>query len=271
MIGGINSISYQLASLYNTNNNLLSSVLTRIASGKKINSPSDDFSGYIRAQNYQQDITGYELVKENLLATKVYTDTAVKVGQSIYNDLIEMRELELMYDAEEAGSNDADVLAGYAADFIALRESVETAIDDTFVDGTAIVAAAAITSVNFDPDGDGTLAVTFSAAPASGLAAGDIGTFDITADPDADIAAQIADARTYLSEAEHFSRSIDRQLDLTTTIIESKRAAKSVITDIDDAEEQANLTMHQIRTQASLAMVAQANLNQSFIAKLYGF
>ncbi len=265
MIGGINTTSYQLAALYNTNNRLLSDVLTRIASGKKINSPSDDFAGYIRAQNYQQDITGYERVKENLLAAKVYTDTAASVGQSIYDDLIKMQELKDMYDAEVAGANDADVLAGYASDFNALRDSVVDAIDETYVDGTQIVNAAAITSVNLDPDGSGTLAVTFTDEPDSTA----IAAFDISGA--IAIAAEITSTRTYLSEAEHFNRTINRQLDLTTTIIGSKQAAKSIITDIDDAEEQANLTACQIRTQASLAMVAQANLNQSFIAKLYGF
>ncbi len=267
MIGGINNVSYKLATIYQANNTLLSGVLSRIASGKKVNSPSDDFAGYIRAQNYQQDIAGYELVKENLLATKVYTDTAVSIGQSIYDDLIEMQELEDMYDAEQAGANDADVLAGYEADFKALRDSVVDAIDETFVDGTQIVNAANITNVNLDPDGSGTLAVTFTAAAEPDSTA--IAAFDVTGNPD--IGTEITAARTYLSQAEHFSNTINRQLTLTDTIVQSKRAAKSVITDIDDAEEQANLTAYQIRTQASLAMISQANLNQSYIATLYGF
>ncbi len=268
MIGGINNVTYQLASLYNTNNSLLADVLSRIASGKKINKPSDDFSGYIRSQNYEMDISGYELVRENLMAAKVYTDTAVSVGQSIYDDLVRMKELEELYDAEEAGANDADILAGYEADYEALRDSVVDALGNTYIDGTQVIqTAAALVTVDLDPEGSGSLSVQFTTIPVSATisAAG----FDIDADPD--IAAQVTNARTFLSEAEHFNNSISRHLDLATTIIESKQAAKSVITDIDDAEEQANLTAYQIRSQASLAMIAQANVNQSYIAALYGF
>ncbi len=265
MIGGVNNVSYKLAAIYQKNNTLLSEALGRIASGKKISSLSDDFAGYIRAQSYEQDITGYELVKENLLAAQVFTDTAVSIGQSIYDDLVDMQELEDMYDAEQAGANDADVLAGYEADFKALRDSVADAINLTYVDGKQIVDKDAdITTVNLDPDGR-TLTVTFSAEPSSA----NIAAFDVTGNPD--IGTEITAIRTYLSEAEHFSNTIDRQLDLITTIIESKEAAKSVITDIDEAEEKANLTTYQLRTQASLAMIAQGNLNQSYIATLFGF
>jgi flagellin-like hook-associated protein FlgL len=265
MIGGVNNISFKLAAIYQANNSLLSEALVRIASGKKVSSPSDDFAGYIRAQNYQQDIKGYELVKENLLATQVFTDAAVSVGQSIYDDLVEMQELEDMYDAEQAGANDPDVLAGYEADFKALRDSVADAINLTFVDGKQIVDKDLdITTVNMDPDGR-PLTVTFSVEPNSGA----IAAFDVTDNPD--IGTEITAARTYLSEAEHFSNTINRQLTVIDTIIQSKQAAKSVITDIDDAEEQANLITYQLRTQASLAMIAQGNLNQSYIASLFGF
>jgi hypothetical protein len=48
MIGGIDYSSIRLASAYNFNSQQLSDTLSRIATGKKISKPSDDFAGYAR-------------------------------------------------------------------------------------------------------------------------------------------------------------------------------------------------------------------------------
>jgi flagellin-like hook-associated protein FlgL len=57
---------------------------------------------------------------------------------------------------------------------------------------------------------------------------------------------------------------------LADTVINSNEATISVLTGIDDASELAGLTSLQVRQQATVAMMAQANVIQGYAAKLYG-
>ncbi len=76
-------------------------------------------------------------------------------------------------------------------------------------------------------------------------------------------------ATSYLSKAVSYDRSIDRQLRISDTIIQSKEAAISFISDIDEVSELSRKTDLQIRQEASIAMLAQAQLLRSSITKLY--
>lgn len=58
-------------------------------------------------------------------------------------------------------------------------------------------------------------------------------------------------------------------MDLTDIAINSKEAAASLITDIDEMKELALATDLQIRQQASIAMMAQANVSRQGILQLY--
>ena len=81
---------------------------------------------------------------------------------------------------------------------------------------------------------------------------------------------EIEVAATYLFKADGFSEDLDMHVDLTDTIINSKEATNSLITDIDDIKELAALTDLQIRQQATIAMIAQSNDIRAAIARLYG-
>ncbi|MBD3347174.1 MAG: hypothetical protein GF401_19135 [Chitinivibrionales bacterium] len=267
MLGGVNSASYKLTQIYNSNNQQLSDTLARIASGKKYQNAGDDFASFARGQAIQSDIIGYERVQQNLKLAETYTNTGVEIGSQIYEDLVEMRELSELYTAEAAGANDADVLASYESEFDALKEKVVSAINNTSVDGTDVVQAANLTTVNLDPDGTASLAITPTTIPAHAT----IDAFDLSgATTTADITTQVDNALAYLTEMQGFDKTLESQINITDTIISSKQAAKSMITDIDEAEELSKVTALNVRQQSTIAMIAQANMSQAAVARLYG-
>ncbi|MBD3320268.1 MAG: hypothetical protein GF350_04145 [Chitinivibrionales bacterium] len=267
MLGGVTSASYKLTQIYNSNSQQLANSLARIASGKKYVNAGDDFASFARGQTIESDIIGYEHVQVNLKLAEGITDAGVEIGGQLYEDLIEMRELAELYEAEEAGANDADVLAGYESEFDALKEKVVSAIGNTSVDGTDIVQAANLSTVSLDPAGTGTLAITPTTVPDSAA----IDAFDLSgATTSGDVDTQVGNALTYLTEMQGFDKSIESQINITDTIIASKEAAKSLVTEIDEAEELSRVTALNVRQQSTIAMIAQANMSHAAVARLYG-
>ena len=267
MIGGINFASSQIASVYNSGQQQLATTLTRLASGKKFQNASEDLVGYLRSQNMQSDISAYDQVRENLTNFKASTAAAVQAGSSIYENLKEMEDLATQYATEKAKgvAADADLMAQYEAEFNSLQTQATTTLANTYVDGVLLTdpdeADAAIVSLG--PDG-GSLTLTFSAAA-------DLSTAIDIDDADAvtDTQTQVTAAMTYMYEAKSYDSIADQQIKLTDTIINSKKAVMSLITDIDEAEEMNNALDQSIRQQAAMSMLAQANMSKEAVMKLY--
>ena len=267
MIGGINYASSQIASIYNAGSQQLAATLTKIASGKRFQNASEDLIGFTRAAQLNSEINGYSMVKQNLTEAKVITDAAIQVGSGVYKDLLEMKNLAQKYIDEKAGANDTDKLAEYKAEFTTLKKSVVSALDNAYADGVQITtASSSLKTVDLDPEGNGTLDINFSAVPVSATIDGlDITTMANTTAVDT----ELTNSLTYLSEAKQFGSIIDNQLNLSNVIINSKEAVKSLITDIDEAEEMSNALDQSIRQQAAISMLAQANVSRQSVMKLY--
>ncbi|HEX2955467.1 MAG TPA: hypothetical protein VHO70_01475 [Chitinispirillaceae bacterium] len=278
MIGGIDTTSIRLASAYNANNQLLADTLTRIASGKKISRPSDDFTGYLRSNRLQNDIDSYTKIKENLTSAKSVTGTAVEVGNSIYEDLVKMKDLLTSYYNTADNSDDDDERSAIQTEFNAIKDNLTNYIANTKYDGTAVYSAATLETINLDPDGTGQLSITFGAGdiavPATPTLTGFVvgNTTTTGTNKTSELAAlntQIAAATSYLVKAQSYDKSVDRQLRISDTIIQSKQSAISLITDIDEVTEMNKQTDLMIRQQASISMLAQARMSRSAISRLF--
>lgn len=278
MIGGIDYSSIRLASAYNINNQLLSDTLSRIATGKKISKPSDNFAGYIRINQMQNDIDGYQSIKENLTIGKGITAIASEVGNTVYEDLTELKDLVTAYYNTADSEDDNAARSEIESKFNILKNSLTNYIADTRYNGTLVYSEATLGNIKIDPNGTGSLSIAFEAADIAnastptltGFVAGD--ETATTTNRDADLEAinnQLTAATNYLSKATSYDRSIDRQIRISDTIIQSKESAISFISDIDEISELNRKTDLQIRQEASIAMMAQAQLLRSSITKLY--
>ena len=257
MIGGVNSASSQLARAYSIGTEQLTSTLTKIATGKKFQNAAEDLLGFVKSANLKVDISGYQKVKEDLTEAKAFTAAALQAGSSIYEKLTKMKDLATKFDAE----TDTDIQEKYKADFGALKEEIDSILSNTRVDGTVVTATAEVKKVNLDQDGStGSLSVTFTAVADTG----DLDVEDVSTVDD-----QITAALTYLSEAKAFDNIIDQQTKLTDTIIASKQAVEQLVSGIDEAEEMSKAIDQQVRQQAAISMLSQANLSRQAITRLY--
>jgi len=257
MLGGVSS-STQLSQIYNQSNQNLNDSLVRIASGKRINKPSDDFAGFFRASGVKSDIAGYQTVKQDLTDLKGMADYASQVGSDVLEALDELKTLAQNY----AATTDANEQTLISNDFTVKTGELTNMIADAQYNGSAVMTAATLDTKNLDPDGNSSFDVTF--------AAGDIltvGNLDVTSE--ASIDTEIAVATNYASKATGFSEDIQAHLDLTDITIASKEAVVESIEGIDEVKELAKNTDLQIRQQAAISMISQSNVSRQGLLQLY--
>jgi len=263
MVGGSSSIISNLNSVYSSNTQALNDALVKLASGKKFQNAGEDILGFLKSSNLKVDISGYQQVKQDLTEAKTFTAAAVQAGSDIYEKLTEMKGLASKYAVEDAKAvKDQDKLDQWTAEFDALQAEVQSIVDNSMVDGKQVTGTDEITSVALDPDATNSLSVTFttdlstiSALAITGGAAG--------------VTTEMGKALSYLTEAKKFDNIVDQQVRMTDTIIASKQAVMSLITDIDEAEQMNEVVDLSIRQQAAVSMMAQGNMLQSSLARLY--
>ena len=263
MIGGVNTSTSRLASAYNIGSEQLNATLTKIATGKKFQNAAEDLLGYLKSSKLKVDISGYQQVKQDLTEAKTFTAAAVQAGSDMYEKLTEMKNVAAKYDVENAKAvKDQDKLDQLTADFDALKAEVQSIVANTKVDGKLVTGTTEITSVALNPDGTDPLSIKFTADFTG------ISTLAITGGA-AGVTAEMTEALTYLTESRTFDNIVDQQVKLADTIIASKQAVMSLITDVDEAEQMNEVIDLSIRQQAAVSMMAQGNMLQSSLAKLY--
>jgi flagellin-like hook-associated protein FlgL len=259
MIGGVNDVTAGLATIYNANSRALSESLGRIASGKRIQKPSDDFAGYIRSRSLLNEASALQTVKQDLLEAKGAADYALETGTAIMDKLERCQELSALY----AATSDTDEQNMLTAEHDVIVEEITALIAEAEWGAVDVVSTNTLANLDLDGvSGGANFEVLFLAADIpdeSNLA---------IATP-ANVANELEVAAAYVARASGFSEDIQRHIDLTDIAINSKEAAASLITDIDEMKELAVSTDLQVRQQAAIAMMAQGNVSRQGILQLY--
>jgi flagellin len=265
--------------------------LTRLSSGKKINAPADDAGGLAVSMKLTSAIGRNKSVISNIqnaLSFAEVQDGALQSSATIVNRMSELKSMSL-----DVIKSDADV-ANYNVEFTALQEQLHSIASEKFngvslfatagsngVFGTGVVNVTIFTS---DKGGSGAIvslskalllsAVNFtSTTNMTNLDAGQsgkslandstttkvavtelsIGFFTQALENIATMRATNAAGMARLQLAEDHAR-------LTKANLE---AANSRIMDVDVAEESTRFAKYNILTQASAAMLSQANQSSS--------
>jgi flagellin len=274
MVSSINFYLLGLADTYNQNNVNLGKTLLRLASGKKMQSPSDDLTGYFRSQNLKTQYEQYDRIKPDMEEWKNVMEIASTAGGEVYNALDRMKQLSLLYD-----SGDTATKAQYTAEYNHLLSDLTTTVNNTFYDGVNLLkGTATLKKVDLVPNPlDDTQRLVIN--PGAAVSAADISalTPDAAATPAEDIGdvqnhldAAMADVKTFLGNINAYSTGLQSHINITNSIMQNTQSVASSITDIDQIQEMLTYTQEDIRSQTSLAMIAQANVSQRSVLLLYG-
>ncbi|WP_174286049.1 flagellin [Sphingomonas bacterium] len=257
------------ASTASTNANMmLSTSIERLSTGKRINSAKDDAAGLAISTSMQSQITGMNQGIRNANDGISLAQTAEGALDEVTNNLQRMRELAVQAGNGTYSSSD---LANIKTEQDALAQQITNIATNTQFNGLALfdgshatvkiqAGANAADAVTMSMGASLTADATITPVVASGASV----TGATLAQYDTAIST-ISTRRAGLGAAQNQLQSAVNNLTSDSTNLS---AAQSTIQDTDFSAESTALAKAQILTQASTAMLAQANQSQQSVLKL---
>jgi len=268
MITGLSlqNAAARLSVYYGSTQRALSYSLSRLAAGKNYLDPSDGIADYMRLQSAAMQRRGYERVQRDLGEAQAMMTTAETAGMSIEESLRRMKDLVKLY---WQNTNDPMAQEAYENEFNAYKDTVNSVLNGNYYFGVNLSQAGTVASVILSPtDISRTLTISFEAGDivdTSGLAidagGGEAGAL-------AALETQYGAAKSYLVKVSGYLRAIDAQTGVVHSAIDNLNAYESTVNDVDDIRELNSVVTNDIRSQATLSMLAQGNMYRMGVLKL---
>ena len=248
-----------------------SASLAKIASGSRINKASDDAAGLAISAKISSDIASLQQASTNSTQAVAVLQTADGGAANISDILTRMKSLA----SQSSSGTVTDTERTYLNDeFEQLLEEVDGIASGTRYNGTSLLDGNSdfTTGVNVlvGTDSADSIQIKIDDLSSASLS---IGALDITTQSGADSA--LTDLDSAISAVSSARASIGAQesrfefrANALASTEENLTSAKSTITDVDVAAEQAKLSSAEVKTQAAVAAAAQANQMPQYLLSL---
>ena len=252
----------------------LETAMERLSSGKRINSAKDDAAGLAIASKMTSQIRGMNQAIRNSNDGISYAQTAEGALGEVTNMLQRIRELAVQSASGTYGSSDrtnlnseVTELKSQITSILATTEFNGTRIFNSASSGATYTAASGSVAIQTGVNSGDTVSVSFSSlSDLASATAVDTAANAGTALSNVDTALTNVNAtRAKLGAAQSRLESTVNQL---TSNVTNLSDARSRIEDADFSQETSNLAKAQILSQASTAMLAQANQSQQGVLSL---
>jgi len=268
MIINTNPGAAMAARILGESSSALQKSLSRLSSGSKIASPSDDAAGTGVAMKFGAQINRIQAAKDNVGNAISFSQTQDGFLSKVGDALDRMSELAML--AQDETKTDQD-RALYNKEYDKLDDFI-TAIKSKSFNGVNLFQSGAMT-VTVASDG-----TTFGA---SGISLAKVGSGTSVATSGVSTSASAAASVTILraaitalaSDRATVGANMSRLESESTTLSvlkDNMSAARSRIADVDVAQESANFARQQILVQSGTAMLAQANVLPQSALRLIG-
>ena len=255
----------------------LTTAMQRLSTGKRINSAKDDAAGLAIGASMTSQIRGMAQGIRNANDGISMAQTAEGALDEVGNMLQRMRELTVQ---AANGSYSSTDLTNIKSEMDQLAKQVNGVMSNTQFNGVALFPATAATkSIQAGAEGADAISMTFQAPTiSSAVTAGPpaVSAVDVTAaspnwttNIDAFDTA-IANVSNKRAEFGAVQNRIESAVNNMTTNMTNLTDARSRIEDADFSTETTALAKAQILSQASTAMLSQANQSQQGVLKLLG-
>lgn len=243
----------------------LSKSLSRLSSGSKIVSPSDDAAGMAVASRLDAQIRRLDAAKNNVGNAVSFTQTQDGYLKQVAKALERMSELAIL--AQDETKSDADRTL-YQSEFGQLSEYVSTAATKDF-NGVSLFSENPI-NVTIDSEGN---TMTMQGISLGAAIYADAFSATVNTVSEAQNALSVVKAAiTKLSEDRAtigaYQSRLNSTTDQLTVSMENTTAASSRIQDVDMAVESTEYARQNILVQSGTAMLAQANQMPQSVLRL---
>jgi len=262
----INTNMAAIGAAYNLglSNTALQKSLSRLSSGSKITSSSDDAGGLAVSMNLNATIASSNATNTSIADATSFLQTQDGVLSVAGNVLGRMSQLKT--ESNDPTKSPSDV-ANYNAEFTALQSQLTELTVSNFNGVPMFVAGGSTITVSTAADGSTTQAITQASLydVTSAITTNPSGITSVTSSQLATALIAVASERA-LNGAESSRLTFASQvLSVNATNLTS---AVSQITDVDVATESTNLAKDNILVQAGTAMLSQANSSAQTVLKL---
>jgi flagellin len=244
----------------------LQTAMERLSSGKRINAAKDDAAGLGIAASFTSQIRGQQQAIRNANDGISLAQTAEGALGEVTNMLQRIRELAVQ---SANGTYGTDDRANLQAEVSQLGDQIDEIVADTKFNGVTLFGSSSvsITIQTGSANGD-TVALSIEGFSVSTASASDVssvtGANSAMTNVDTALTA-VNKTRASLGAGQSRLQSVVNNL---TNQVTNLADARSRIEDTDFSVETTNLAKAQILSQASTAMLAQANQSQQGVLSL---
>ncbi len=262
---GTNTGAMRSANASSAATKALGTAMERLSTGKRINSAKDDAAGLAIASSMTSQIKGMTQGIRNANDGISLAQTAEGALNEVSNMLQRMRELTVQRNND---TNSTEAIANIDAEKDQLSVQINDILTKTEFNGKALFPTTAETvTIQAGANDTDTVDISLSAITVSGVA-GTTAAVDTATLANFDTALQtVATARATLGAVQN---RLESSVNNLTNNITNLTDARSRIEDADFSAETTALAKQQILSQASTAMLAQANQSQQGVLKLIG-
>ena len=265
----------------------LSTSMTRLSTGYRINSAMDDAAGLQIATRLKAQTSGMTVAMSNTQNSTSMLQTAEGAFGEVTNMLVRMKDLATQ--AADASSNTQDKTA-MQAEYNALGQELYNVMTNTTFGGSLLMGNGTGTTgtlsaaMTFQIGASSTekmsidvkqnmvdLSASLLAATKNFAAAGSTGASELTTTANATIdllATAINDVGVVRSALGAAANRLDHINSNLSNIATNTKAATGRIMDVDFATESSNMTSSQMLLQAGTAMLKQSNSMSSMVMSL---
>jgi flagellin len=259
----------------NINSNQETSSLSKLSSGSRITSASDDAAGLAISTRISSDITTLQQAATNAAQATSILQTADGGASNISDILARMKSLA----SQSASGTTTDSSRAYIqSEFSQLTDQIDSIASGTryssqsLLDGSSSFGSGSGVSVMVGSDASDTITISLSSLSTSALS---ISSLDVSSQTGATSALTALDSAidTVSSARADIGAQESRfnfSADSISTQTQNLQAANSAIRDVDIAAEQAKLSSAMVKTQAAVSAEAAANQMPQYLLKLLG-
>jgi flagellin len=276
-----NTASLSAQNAITRNQNSLSTSMTRLSTGYRINSAMDDAAGLQIATRLKAQSSGMAVAMRNTQNSTSMLQTAEGALDEVTNMLTRMKDLSTQ--AADASSTGADKTA-MQAEYDALGTELGNVLKNSTFGGSTLlvggtvaaamtfqIGASASETMSVNLSADMTSIVTDVGAATSNYAAPGVAGVELTGAANATITkldtaiASVGKVRSGLGAA---ANRLDHVYNNLANISTNTKNATGRLMDVDFATESSNMTSNQMLLQAGTAMLKQTNSMSSMVMSL---
>ena len=250
----------------NSANKMLGTAMERLSTGKRINGAKDDAAGLAIATNMTSQIKGMSQGVRNANDGISLAQTAEGALNEVTNMMQRVRELAVQAKSATYQESDRDYMNSEVQE---LQDQINAVLSDTKFNGNTVFDSAADKTFDIQVGSETATTVTITSKQINSVAfdvSGADGTNAGTTIDDVDTAlGEVNAARATFGAGQNRLESVVNNLNDNITNLSD---ARSRIQDTDYSAETTAMAKAQILSQASTAMIAQANQSQQNVLSL---